>query len=75
MITENNAINVLRLFTGQKKQYFSSLDLSLIADNKNFWKTVKLLFSDKIFHKDIISLTEYGKTVTGDLPIAEMFNN
>ena len=58
-----------------KQQYFSSLDLSLIADNKNFWKTVKPLFSDKIFHKDIISLTEYGKTVTGDLPIAEMFNN
>ena len=47
----------------------------MIADNKNFWKTVKPLFSDKIFHKDIISLTEYGKTVTGDLPIAEMFNN
>ena len=45
-----------------KQQYFSSLDLSLIADIKKFWKTVKPLFSDKIFHKDIISLTEDGKT-------------
>ena len=58
-----------------KQQYFSSLDLSLIADNKKFWKTVKPLFSDKISLKDIISLTENGKTITGDLPIAEIFNN
>ena len=58
-----------------KQQYFSSLDLSLIADNRKFWKTVKPLFSDKISHKDTISLTEDGKTITEDLPIAEIFNN
>ena len=63
------------LFRRAKQQYFSSLDLSLIADNKKFWKTVKPLFSDKISHKDIISLTEDGKTITEDLPIAEIFNN
>ena len=58
-----------------KQQYFSSLGLSLIADNKNVLKTVKQLFSDKISHKDIISLTEDGKIITEDLPIAEIFNN
>ena len=58
-----------------KQQYFSSLDLSLIVDNKSFWKTVKPLFSDKTSHKDIISLTEDRKTITEDLPIAEIFNN
>ena len=58
-----------------KQRYFSSLDLSFIADNKKFWKTVKPIFSDKIYQKDIISLTEYGKTITEDLPIAEIFNN
>ena len=42
-----------------KQQCFSSLDLSLIADNK----------------KNIFSLTEHGKTITVDLPIAEIFNN
>ena len=47
----------------------------MIADNKKFWKTVRPLFSDKISHKDIISLTEDGKTITEDLPIAEIFNN
>ena len=41
---------------------------------KNFWKTVKPLL-DKISHKDIISLTEDRKTITEDLPIAEIFNN
>ena len=56
-----------------KQQYFSSPDLSLVADNKKFWKTVKPLSSDKICHKDIISLKEDGKTE--DLPIAEIFNN
>ena len=58
-----------------KQQYFSSLDLNLIADNKKFWKTVKPLFSDKISQKDIISLTEDGKIITEDLPKAEIFNN
>ena len=58
-----------------KQQYFSSLDLSLIADNETFWQTVKPFFSHKISHKDIISSAEDGKTVTEELPIAEMFNN
>ena len=58
-----------------KQQYFSSLYLSLISDNKKFQKKVKPLFSDKIYHKDIISLTEDGKNITEDLPIAEIVNN
>ena len=58
-----------------KQQYFSGLDLSLIADIKMFWKTVKPLISDKISRKDIISLTEDGKTITEDLQIPGIFNN
>ena len=60
MIIENNAICVA-LVRRAKQQYFSNLDLNLIADNKKFWKTVKPFFSDKISHKDIINLTEDGK--------------
>ena len=59
----------------EKQQYFSSLNLNLIVDNKTFWKTVKQLFSDKISHKDIISLMEDEKIITEDVPIAEIFNN
>ena len=58
-----------------KQQYFSSLDLSFIADNKKICKTVKPLFLDKISHKDRFSLTEDGKIITVDLPIVEIFNN
>ena len=58
-----------------KQQYFSSLDLNLITDKKYFWKTIKPLFSEKISHKDIISLTEDRKTITEDLQVAEIFNN
>ena len=35
----------------------------------------QLLILDKISQKDTISLTEDGKTITEDLPIAEIFNN
>ena len=47
----------------------------MIADNKNIWKTVKPLFSDKISHEDMISLTEDGKIITEDLQMAEIFKN
>ena len=58
-----------------KQQYFSSLDLNLIVDNKKFWKTVKQLFSDKISHKDIINLTEDGKIITEDLWFVQGFED
>ena len=56
-------------------QYFSSLDLKLIADNKKFWKTIKPLFLDKISHRALISLTKDGKTINEDLQVAEIFHN
>ena len=59
---------MLRLFAGQNTNVLN-------ADNKKFWKTVKPLFSDKISHRDIISLTEDEKNITEDLQIAEIFND
>ena len=58
-----------------RQEYFSGLDLSLIADNKNFWRIVKPLFSNKIFHRDEKSLTEDRKNMTEYLQIGETFNN
>ena len=60
---------------GARQQWFCSLDLSLIVYNKNFWKTVKPIFSDSFSHRDIIDLLEDGKTITQGLQIAEIFNN
>ena len=75
MIIENNAIYVSRLFSGQR-QYFPSLDLSLIAENKNLGKQSNHYFQTRFLVKiDIISVTEDEKIITENLQITEIFNN
>ena len=58
-----------------KKQYFLNLEPKLITDNKNFWKSIKSLFSDKITVKKIINLTENGEILSSDTDIADTFND
>ena len=36
------------LLKKEEKNYFENLDTKNIGDNKTFWKTVKLLLSDKV---------------------------
>ena len=38
-----------------KKEYYKNLNVKEITDNKMFWKTIKLLLSDKSCIKYIIS--------------------
>ena len=57
-----------------KKQYFSNLEPKLITDNKNFWKSVKPLFSDKITVTKIIILIENGEVLNSDTDIVDTFN-
>ena len=74
--TENNAWFMCNLFAkSKKKQYFLNLDPKLITDNKNFWKSVNPLFSDKITVKEIINLTGNGEILSSDTNIAEAFND
>ena len=35
-------------FRREKRNYYNNLDISLLTDNKKFWKTVKPVFSDKL---------------------------
>ena len=51
------------------------METKLIADNKIFSKSVKLLFSDKITFKEIINLTENGEILSSDTDIADTFND
>ena len=39
-------------------EYFANIKINNIADNKNFWQTVKPLFSDKINHRETIKLID-----------------
>ena len=48
----NYCVNLLRR---TKKNYFANINISSIADNMRFWKTVKPLFLDKISHKELIN--------------------
>ena len=42
----------------RKKSFFSNLNTKDINDNKTFWKTVKLLFTEKVKINSKITLIE-----------------
>ena len=74
------------LIRSEKKNIFSNINTSDIADNKTFWKTVKPFFTDKIKTKSKITLIEKNivsqegqekivseKIITEDQAVAEVF--
>ena len=73
-------------FTKNKKtNYYANLNEKDLTDNKQFWRTVKPLFSDKIKSSEKITLVEKRETldmdgnidnevVNDDVKIAEIFN-
>ena len=68
-------IALLLLEKVKKKEYYGSLDVKDIKDNKKFWKTVKPLFSDKLKSRITITLVEDGKIESNHKEIAGTFNN
>ena len=44
-------------------------------DNKQFWKTVKHFFSNKVGDKEKITLIEEEKVVSEDKEVAETFKS
>ena len=58
-----------------KRNYYESLDLNNICDNKIFWATVKPLFSNKIKSVENIVLSENGVLIKDEEEIANVFNN
>ena len=69
----NYCVTLIR--KGKKKEYYGSLDVMDIKDNKKFWKTVKPLFSDKSKSRITITLVEDGKIESNHKEIAGTFNN
>ena len=71
----NKQTNIcVALLEKTKKKYYKALKLSDVNDNKNFWKTVKLLFGNKIKCKSQIALVEGNNLVTDDKVLAETFD-
>ena len=54
-----------------KKNYFNNLNVGIVTDNKQFWKTLKHFFTSKIFDNARITLIEGEKVVSEDRKVAE----
>ena len=57
-----------------KRVSFGKLDYRVVSQNKNFWKTVGFLFSEKAFHKESIVSNDSNKTVNSNEEVSEIFN-
>ena len=67
----NYTVNLLRK---EKKIYYNNLDLRNITDNKQFWRNVKPLLSDKISESSKITLVNNNRIVSDDREICNIFN-
>ena len=57
-----------------KKQYYSSLNVDRITDNKNFYMIVKPNFSNKIVVTNRVMLRDGGKIISHTEKVADTFN-
>ena len=53
--------------------FFNSLSLSVISDNRKFWKTVKPLFSNKGNYGNKIKLVENEEIIDDDRRTKQFF--
>lgn len=58
----------------EKRRYYEILNEKSVVDNKVFWKTVKLLLSDKVVGKEKIYLNQNNELVKTDLETDEALN-
>ena len=73
--TENNVTFVFTCFKGQKINYCNDLDLSKVADNRKFQKTIIPSFTNKIKIKNKASPDEYLQSIKDDQKVANIFNS
>ena len=64
-----------RLTRKAKRNYYESLDLNNVCDNKKIWTTAKSLFSNKIKSVENIVLSEKGVLIKDEKKVANIFNN
>ena len=65
----------VNLFKKAKKEYYTNLNPSVIADNKKFWTVIKPLFSDKTKVRNKIILIEGENILSEDKEVAEKLNS
>ena len=62
------------LMRQSKKQYYGSLNVNHLTDNKNFWRVVKPNFSNKILGTNRVILKDGGKIISDTEKVADTFN-
>ena len=62
------------LMRQSKKQYYGSLNVNHLTDNKNFWRVVKPNFSNKILGTNRVILRDGGKAISDTEKVADTFN-
>ena len=55
--------------------FFNSLNLSVVSDNRKFWKTVKSLFSNQGNYSNKIKLVQNVEIIDDHTKVAEELNN
>ena len=70
---ETYCVNLLR---NEKRNYYNNLDLKVFEDNKQFWRSVKPLFSDKQkpLERNIV-IMEDKQILSDNAEVAEKLNN
>ena len=61
----------LKLLKRSKKDFYNNLKVKKVTDNKDFWKTIKPNFTDKVLKDEKIVLVEDDKVITADTDLAE----
>ena len=64
-----------RMYKKERKNLFNELNTSFVSDNKLFWKTVKLFFSNNGNHQGNVKLVEGDKLLQDDSEVAGELNN
>ena len=59
----------------EKKKYYKNLDLKNNTDNKQFWKTMKPLFTDNHNNNRKITLIDGEKIISNETEVAEIMND
>ena len=57
-----------------KQQYHGFLNVNRIANNKNFWRIVKLNLSNEIVATNRVILRDGGKIISDTEKVADTFN-
>ena len=68
----NFCVSLLRK---EKKNFYNNLDISIMYDNKKFWKYIKPLFSGKSKSKSKITLIKGEEIISDEQKVAEILND